>query len=78
MLGHASEIVTLTIYDHWDGEPRVAADTFDTILENISKQRDVRKMLEEEEGVERRPYRSRTCDTLIKRYRPLVSPRSPT
>ena len=66
VLGHASEIVTLTIYDHWEGESRAAADTFDTILENISKQRDVRKMLENEEGIESRPYRSRTCDTLIK------------
>ena len=58
--------MTLTVYSHWEGESRAAADTFDTILENISKQRDVRKMLEEGEGVERRPYRSRTCDTLIK------------
>ena len=64
--GHASEIVTLTIYDHWEGESRVAADTIDTILENISRQRDVREMLEGEEGIERRPCRSRTCDTLIK------------
>ena len=52
----------------------MAADTIDTILENISKQRDVRKMLEEEEGVERRPYRSRTCDTLIKSKKPNVPP----
>jgi site-specific recombinase XerC len=65
VLGHASEIVTLTIYDHWDGESRVAAGTFDTILENISRQRDVRKMLANGEGVECRPYRSRTCDTVF-------------
>ena len=75
VLGHASEIVTLTLYDHWEGESRAAADTFDTILENISKQRDVRKMLEEGDGGERRPCRSRTCDTLIKSKKPDVPPR---
>jgi len=70
VLGHASEMVTLTIYDHWEGELRAAADTMDSMLENISQVENgeipVRKMLEEEEEVERRPYRSRTCDTLIK------------
>jgi integrase len=40
-LGHTTEIVTLTIYDHWEGESRATADTFDTILENISRQRGI-------------------------------------
>ena len=70
LLGHASEIVTVTIYNHWRGESRAVANTMDSILEkaekNRNKERFVRNSLEEGEGVERRPYRSRTCDTLIK------------
>ncbi len=70
VLGHASEMVTLTIYNHWEGELRAAADTMDLMLEKISqnenKEAFVRNPLEDDEGSECRPYRSRTCDTLIK------------
>ena len=70
VLGHASEMVTLTIYNHWEGELRAAADTMDLMLEKISqnenKEISVRNPLEDDKGSECRPYRSRTCDTLIK------------
>ena len=69
-LGHASEMVTLTIYNHWQGEIRAAADTMDLMLEKISQNENekafVRNPLEVDKEVECRPYRSRTCDTLIK------------
>jgi len=69
-LGHASEMVTLTIYNHWEGELRATADTMDLMLEKSAQNPDegnlVRNSLEEGDGVERRPCRSRTCDTLIK------------
>jgi len=70
VLGHASVLVTLKIYDHWEGELRAPADAMDQMLEKLSKNNNkeafVRNTLEEGEGVECRPYRSRTCDTLIK------------
>ncbi len=70
VLGHASEVVTVTIYSHWKGESQAVAETMDSILEKAEKNRTkeafVRNSLEEGEGVECRPYRSRTCDTLIK------------
>ncbi len=70
MLGHASILVTLKIYDHWEGELRAPADAMDKMLEKVSRNQNgeafVRKTLEEGEGVECRPCRSRTCDHLIK------------
>jgi len=70
VLGHASEMVTLTVYNHWEGDLRAPADTMDLMLEKASQKQDekalVRNPLEELEGIECRPYRSRTCDTLIK------------
>ncbi len=76
VLGHASPVVTLNIYDHWEGDFRGPADAIDQMLEKTSqKQNDgafVRNSLEEVEGVESRPYRSRTCDTLIKSQGVLV------
>ena len=70
VLGHASEMVTLTIYNHWEGDLRAPADTMDLMLEKASQKQDektlVRNPLEDDEGIECRPYRSRTCDTLIK------------
>ncbi len=70
VLGHASPLVTLKIYDHWEGEFRAPAEVMDQILEralqNQNKGAFVRNTLEEGEGVGCRPYRSRTCDTLIK------------
>jgi len=70
VLGHASALVTLKIYDHWEGEFRAPADIMDQMLERASQNQNggafVRNTLEEGEGVERRPCRNRTCDTLIK------------
>ncbi len=80
-LGHASEVVTATVYNHWKGNSRAVADTMDSILEEAEKNRNrgafVRNTLEEGEGVECRPYRSRTCDTLIKRLGVIFRPRNP-
>ena len=49
---------------------RAAADTMDLMLEKISQNENekafVRNPLEVDKEVECRPYRSRTCDTLIK------------
>jgi len=70
MLGHASVLVTLKIYDHWEGELRAPADAMDQMLEKLSRNQNeaafIRKTLEEGEGSEREPCRSRTCDHLIK------------
>jgi len=70
VLGHASALVTLKIYDHWDGEFRAPANTMDLMLEKASQNNNegafVRKTLEEGGDLNSRPYRSRTCDTLIK------------
>jgi integrase len=59
VLGHASALVTLKIYDHWEGEFRAPADAMDQILERASQNQNgrafVRKALEEGEGVECRP-----------------------
>jgi len=50
----------------------------DQMLERASQKQDgeafVRNSLEEGEGVEHRPYRSRTCDTLIKSKKHDVPP----
>ena len=70
MLGHASILVTLKIYDHWEGELRAPADAMDNMLEKVSRNQNeeafVRKTLEEGDGVEREPCGSRTHDHLIK------------
>jgi hypothetical protein len=54
-------MVTPTIYDHWEGELRAAADTMDSMLEKISlaenDENSVRNSFEEGEGSECRPYR---------------------
>jgi hypothetical protein len=53
------------------------AERFDRIFEvdnDENSEPNVSKMLANGDGVECRPYRSRTCDTLIKRYKPLVPP----
>jgi len=61
-LGHANIGITLDIYSHvLPGIQEAAAEKFDRIFEA-----DVSKMLANDGGVECRPYRSRTCDTLIK------------
>ncbi|MFH1663173.1 MAG: site-specific integrase [Chloroflexota bacterium] len=71
-LGHASISITLDIYSHvLSGLQEEASDKFDIIFEvNNDKNRkldtNVSKMLAEKEDLRSRPYRSRTCDTLIK------------
>jgi len=69
-LGHANIGITLDIYSHvLPGLQEAAAEKFDLIFnEDVSKNSDpnVSKMLANGERVECRPYRSRTCDTLIK------------
>jgi len=69
-LGHANIGITLDIYSHvLPGIQEAAAEKFDRIFEpDVSKKSksNVSKMLANDGGVECRPYRSRTCDTLIK------------
>ena len=53
-----------------------AAERFDRIFEvddDENSEPNVSKMLANGDGVECRPYRSRTCDTLIKRQRSSVT-----
>ena len=69
-LGHANIGITLDIYSHvLPGLQEAAAEKFDRIFEadeNENSDADVSKMLADGDGVECRPCRSRTCDTLIK------------
>ena len=69
-LGHANIGITLDIYSHvLPGMQEAAVEKFDQLFnENVGKNSDpnVGKMLAKGDGVERRPCRSRTCDTLIK------------
>ena len=70
-LGHASINITLDTYSHvLPGLQEAAADRFDKMLETTmpyqDDEKDVSKMLASEESLYGRPYRSRTCDTLIK------------
>ena len=69
-LGHSSIATTLDIYSHTvPGMQKAAAERLDTLLPKTEEIENVGKMSAEGEEVECRPYRSRTCDTLIKRYR---------
>jgi integrase len=78
-LGHANINITLNTYSHvLPGMQEEAAEKFDCILdgrENKNLKQSVIKMLSKPEGAECRPYRSRTCDTLIKRKRPKNIPK---
>ncbi len=69
-LGHANIGITLDIYSHvLPGLQEAAADKFDRIFEPENEENldlNVSKMLANDGGMECRPYRSRTCDTLIK------------
>ncbi len=69
-LGHANIGITLDIYSHvLPGLQEAAAEKFDSIFEpdiNKKSKSNVGNMLANDGGVECRPYRSRTCDTLIK------------
>ena len=72
VLGHASEVVTVTVYSHWKGESRAVADTMDLILKESEENRMegafVRKTLDGGEGVKYEPCGIRTHDTLIKSH----------
>ena len=71
-LGHASIGITLDIYSHvLPGLQEAAAEKFDRIFEvdnNENSEPNVSKMLAKSDGLASRPYRSRTCDTLIKSH----------
>ena len=69
-LGHAYIGITLDIYSHvLPGMQEAAAEKFGRMFEvgdNENSEPNVSKMLANGEGSECRPYRSRTCDILIK------------
>ncbi len=66
-LGHSSIATTLDIYSHTvPGLQKMAAERLDTMLPMQEQKESVGKMSAKEDEVERRPCRSRTCDTLIK------------
>ncbi len=71
-LGHANIAITLDIYSHvLPGMQEAAVEKFDRLFEVDNKENsdpNVSKMLAKDGGVECRPYRSRTCDTLIKSH----------
>jgi len=78
-LGHSSIATTLDIYSHTvPGLQKAAVERLDTLLPVQEKEENVGTLSAKENKIESRPCRARTCDTLIKRYRPLVPPRSPT
>jgi integrase len=69
-LGHANIGITLDIYSHvLPGLQEAAAEKFDRIFEvdgNEKSDAEVSKMLANSDDLGSRPYRVRTCDTLIK------------
>jgi len=67
-LGHSNIGITLDTYSHvLPGLQEAAAERFDKILDESSfGDSNVSKMLANDAEGECRPYRSRTCDTLIK------------
>ncbi len=76
-LGHSTIATTLDIYSHTvPGMQKAAAERLDTVLPKTEEIENVGKMSAEGKEGECRPYRSRTCDTLIKRYRRIVPPRA--
>ncbi len=73
LLGHSSIATTLDIYSHTvPGLQKAAAERFDTLLPVQEQKENVGKMSAEGGENECRPYRSRTCDTLIKSHGVLV------
>ena len=66
-LGHSSIATTLDIYSHTvPGLQKAAAERIDALLPKTHQKENVGKMSAEGDGVECEPYRSRTCDHLIK------------
>ena len=75
-LGHANIGITLDIYSHvLPGMQEEAVEKYEKIFETDASKNlapNVSKMLANGNGVECRPYRSRTCDTPIKSQGVLV------
>ncbi len=72
-LGHSSITTTLDIYSHTvPGLQKAAAERLDTLLPVQEQKENVGKRSVEGGVNECRPCRSRTCDTLIKRYKRFV------
>jgi len=72
-LGHSSIATTLDTYSHTvPGLQKAAAERLDALLPRMQLEENVGKLSAEDREIKRRPYRSRTCDTLIKRYRSIV------
>jgi len=70
-LGHAGVGITLDTYSHvLPGLQEAAAERFDEMLGSrlaeVEEVEGVSKPLAKDEGLNGRPYRDRTCDTLIK------------
>jgi len=66
-LGHSTIATTLDIYSHTvPGMQKAAAERLDTLLPKVEEIANVGKMSADGLESECRPYRSRTCDTLIK------------
>jgi integrase len=69
-LGHANIGITLDTYSHvLPGLQEAAAEKFDRIFDvsdNKNSDDNVSKMLANSDDLNSRPYRARTCDTLIK------------
>jgi integrase len=69
-LGHAGIGITLDIYSHvLPGLQEAAAERFDEMLGSSlagEEEKSVSKPLAKDEDLNGRPYRIRTCDTLIK------------
>jgi len=66
-LGHSSIATTLDIYSHTiPGLQKAAAERLDALLPVGEPEENVGKMSARKDEVECRPYRIRTCDTLIK------------
>ncbi len=78
-LGHANIGITLDIYSHvLPGLQEAAAEKFDGLFQaDDSETSDVNvsNPLAQSEDLGSRPYRIRTCDTLIKRYKRFVPER---
>ena len=74
--GHASIAITMDTYSHLPGPQESAAERFDSIVNEgllaESSGNDVCRMFASANGIERRPYRSRTYDTLIKSHGVLI------
>ncbi len=66
-LGHSTIATTLDIYSHTvPGLQKAAAERLDILLPKLEEDENVGKMSATGEKIDGRPYRNRTCDTLIK------------